>query len=72
MGRKMETVTLSSKFQIVIPSRVRKKLGMEPGQKIRVVLYDNRIELIPIKPIRKARGFLKRIDTTILREEDRL
>ena len=71
-GEKMEAVTLSSKFQVVIPSRVRKRLGMQPGQKIRVLLYDNRIELIPIKPMREARGFLQGIDTTVSREEDRV
>ncbi len=68
----METVTVSPKYQVVIPSQVRKVLGVEPGQKIQVLLYDNRIEMIPIKPAKKARGFLKGIDTSIDREGDRL
>jgi len=68
----METVTVSPKYQVVIPSRVRELLGVEPGQKVKVILYDNRIEMIPVKPIREARGFLKGIDTSVEREPDRL
>jgi AbrB family looped-hinge helix DNA binding protein len=67
----MEVVTLSPKFQVVIPREVRRSLGLKAGQKIQVILYDNRIELIPVVPARKARGFLKGIDTTIEREADR-
>ncbi|MBC7249827.1 MAG: AbrB/MazE/SpoVT family DNA-binding domain-containing protein [Anaerolineae bacterium] len=68
----METVTVSPKFQIVIPSRVRKLLDMRPGQKVRVFLYDNRIELIPVRSVKEARGFLKGIDTAVEREGDRV
>jgi AbrB family looped-hinge helix DNA binding protein len=68
----METVTISAKYQVVIPSAIRKSLGVEPGQKVQVILYDNRIEMIPIKPIEETRGFLKGIDTTVERESDRL
>lgn len=68
----METVTISSKFQIVIPRSIRESLGLEPGQKFQAIQYENRIELIPVKPIREMRGFLKGIDTTIERESDRL
>lgn len=67
----MEVVTVSPKFQIVIPRDVRRSLGLKAGQKIQVILYDNRIELIPVVPAQKARGFLKGIDTTIEREADR-
>ncbi|MEP7356622.1 MAG: AbrB/MazE/SpoVT family DNA-binding domain-containing protein [Anaerolineales bacterium] len=67
----MELVTVSSKFQIVIPLSVRRSLGIKPGQKLQVILYENRIELIPLLPAKKARGFLKGIDTTIEREVDR-
>ena len=52
----METVTVSPKYQVVIPSRVRELLGVKPGQKVKVILYDNRIEMIPVKPIREAYG----------------
>jgi AbrB family looped-hinge helix DNA binding protein len=68
----MHTVTVSPKFQIVIPQAIRKSLGLQPGQKVQAILYDNRIELIPIKPMTSMRGFLKGIDTTIEREADRL
>jgi len=68
----METVTDSPKYQVVIPSRVRQALGVEPGHKVKVILYDNRIEMIPVKPIREARGFLRGIDTSVPREDDRV
>ena len=68
----MGTVTISPKFQIVIPRAVRESLGIKPGQKVQVIAYDNRIELIPVKPARKMRGFLKGIDTSIPHEADRL
>jgi AbrB family looped-hinge helix DNA binding protein len=67
----MEVVTVSPKFQVVIPRDVRRSLGLKAGQKIQVILYDNRIELIPVISAKKARGFLKGIDTTIEREADR-
>ena len=68
----METVTVSPKYQVVIPSRIRKLLGVEPGQKVKVILYDSRIEMIPVRPVTEARGFLRGIDTAIARESDRL
>ena len=68
----METVTVSPKFQVVIPKEIRESLKLAPGQKIQALLYENRIELIPVRPIKKMRGFLKGIDTTINRETDRL
>jgi AbrB family looped-hinge helix DNA binding protein len=68
----METVTVSPKFQVVIPKGIRESLKLAPGQKIQALLYDNRIELIPVRPIKKMRGFLKGIDTSIDREGDRL
>ena len=67
----METVTVSPKYQVVIPSRIRKLLRVEPGQKVKVILYDNRIEMIPVMPVSEARGFLKGIDTVVSREPDR-
>jgi AbrB family looped-hinge helix DNA binding protein len=68
----METVSVSTKYQIVIPKLVREALGIKPGQKIQVFHYQNRIELIPIKSMQQARGLLKGIDTTVVREPDRL
>jgi AbrB family looped-hinge helix DNA binding protein len=68
----MDTVTISPKYQVVIPSRVRNSLGVKPGQKVKVILYNNRIEMIPVRPVEESRGFLKGIDTSVEREsEDR-
>jgi AbrB family looped-hinge helix DNA binding protein len=67
----MDTVTISPKYQVVIPSRVRELLGVEPGQKVKVLLYDNRIEMIPVRPVKEARGFLRGINTSVEREPDR-
>jgi AbrB family looped-hinge helix DNA binding protein len=68
----METVTVSPKYQVVIPLKVRESLGIQPGQKVRVISYQNRIELIPVKSIKEMRGFLKGLDTTMDRDDDRL
>lgn len=68
----METVTVSPKYQVVIPRSIRKSLGIEPGQKIQVLQYENRIELISLKSIKEMRGFLKGIDTTVERDGERL
>ena len=68
----MAAVTVSPKFQVVIPKEIRKQLGLLPGQRIQIVVYGDRIELIPVKPIKRMRGFLKGIDTRVPREEDRV
>ena len=69
----MNDVTVSSKFQVVIPLKVREALHVKPGQKFRVLAYDNQLIFIPIRPIKEARGSLKGIDTDVQRvEEDRL
>jgi AbrB family looped-hinge helix DNA binding protein len=68
----MITVTVSPKYQIVIPKVVREALAIEPGQKVQVIHYLNRIELVPIRQMKSARGFLKGIETSIEREDDRL
>jgi AbrB family looped-hinge helix DNA binding protein len=67
----MSTVTISPKYQVVIPKEIREKLGLLPGQKVRAIAYEGRIELIPERPIREMRGFLKGIDTQVDREADR-
>ena len=67
----MTTVTISPKFQVVIPKEVRQKLGLRAGQKVQTIVFEDRIELIPVKPIKKMRGFLKGIDTSVKREADR-
>ena len=67
----MGTITISPKFQVVIPKAIREELGLLPGQKVQAIAYGERIELIPIRPIKEMRGFLKGIDTTVDRESDR-
>jgi len=67
----METITVSPKFQIVIPREIRQKLKIRPGQKLQVFHSGNRIEYIIVKDIKDSRGFLKGIDTHIERKGDR-
>ena len=68
----METVTISPKFQVVIPKGIRERLKLRSGQKVQAILNDDRIELVPVRPAKAMKGFLKGIDTTIAREDDRL
>jgi AbrB family looped-hinge helix DNA binding protein len=68
----MQTVTISSKYQVVIPMTTRRALDLRPGQKLLVVEYDGRIELIPERDIKELRGFLKGINNGFEREEDRV
>ncbi len=68
----MRPVTISPRYQITIPHEVRQSIEIKPGSKVQVLLYENRIELIPMKSLRRMRGFLKGIDTTVEREGDRV
>lgn len=68
----MQTVTVSPKYQVVIPKEVRVAMGLRPGQKLKVVAYEGRIELIPDRNISELKGFLKGINTELIREDDRL
>ncbi|MBE9547044.1 MAG: AbrB/MazE/SpoVT family DNA-binding domain-containing protein [Proteobacteria bacterium] len=68
----MQTVTVSPKYQVVIPKAVRESLQLRPGQKMQVIEYEGRIELIPERDINELRGFLKGINTEFEREEDRV
>lgn len=68
----MATVTISSKFQLVIPKEVRETLELKPGQQLRVFTAGDRVELVPVKKLRLMRGFLKGIDTSVPREPDRV
>lgn len=67
-----DTVTVSPRFQVVIPKHVRESMAIRPGQKIRVFEYGDRIELVPVRPVRKLRGFLRGINTTVARDEGRV
>lgn len=68
----MPQVTVSPKFQIVIPQEVREAMDLRPGEKLQVFQLGQRIELVPVRPIREMRGFLKGIDTSIERDPDRV
>jgi len=68
----MQSITVSPKYQVVIPKTVRKSLDIRPGQKMQVVEYAGRIELIPERNIKELRGFLKGINTEFQREKDRV
>ena len=68
----METVTVSPKYQVVIPKDIREEMDIKPGQKVQMMIYKGNIFLVPLRPIEALRGFLKGIDTTIERDPDRL
>ncbi len=68
----METVVVSPKFLVEIPRSARKSLNIRKGQKVQVIVYENRIELIPIRSAKEMRGFLRGIDTTVPRDHDRV
>ena len=68
----MTVVTLSPRYQIVIPKDVRERLNLRPGQKIQAIPFKGRVELIPLEPIEDSRGFLKGIDTSVPRDDDRV
>ena len=68
----METVTLSPKFQVVIPQAVREALRLTGGEKLRVISYADRVEFIPVRPMKQMRGYLRGMDTTLTRDPDRL
>lgn len=67
----MATVTISPKFQVVIPKDVRDGLALSPGDKVEVIQLEGRIEIVPVKPIESLRGFLKGLTNTFEREGDR-
>ncbi|MEN6321003.1 MAG: AbrB/MazE/SpoVT family DNA-binding domain-containing protein [Syntrophaceae bacterium] len=68
----MHTVTVSPKYQVVIPKEIREALNLRPGQRMQVVEYKGRIEFIPERDLKELRGFLKGINTEFKREGDRV
>lgn len=67
----MELVTISPKYQVVIPQKIRESLGLKSGEKAQVIAFRDRIEIIPVKDIKKLRGLVKGINTSVQREPDR-
>jgi AbrB family looped-hinge helix DNA binding protein len=68
----MTTLTISPKYQVVIPKQIREKLDLHPGQQIQAIQYDDRVELVPVRSMVSMRGFLSGIDTSVPREDDRV
>lgn len=68
----MQTVTISSKYQVVIPQKIRESIGIRSGEKAHVFSYKNRIEIVPVREMKKMRGIVKGIDTSFEREGDRV
>ena len=68
----MTSVTVSPKYQVVIPKEIRESMGIKSGEKIQMISFQNRIELIPIRPMKEMKGFLKGIDTEVKRDKDRV
>lgn len=67
----MNALTLSPKFQVVIPKHIREAMNLKAGMPMQVVQYGDRIEFIPVRAMKAARGMLKGLDTTVDREDDR-
>jgi AbrB family looped-hinge helix DNA binding protein len=68
----MPTVTVSSKFQIVIPRAIREALTIKAGERLHALEYRGRIELVPVKAMSKARGMLRGLDSSLPRDRDRV
>ncbi|HGY55313.1 MAG TPA: AbrB/MazE/SpoVT family DNA-binding domain-containing protein [Caldithrix abyssi] len=68
----MVTVTVSPKYQVVIPKEIRKEMELKPGQKLQIFHDEERIIFIPVRNIRDLRGFVKGINTSVKREKDRI
>jgi len=69
----MKVVTISPKFQVVIPKSIREQLHLVPGQKVQALAYGDRIEFILVKSARELRGMLRGLDTSFERDrEDRV
>jgi AbrB family looped-hinge helix DNA binding protein len=68
----MEAITLSPKYQIVIPREIRESLKLRPGEKMQVFEVDGRIEVVRVRPVKSLRGRFKGIDTTVKRDADRI
>ncbi|MCP5358874.1 MAG: AbrB/MazE/SpoVT family DNA-binding domain-containing protein [Pseudomonadales bacterium] len=68
----MAEVTVSPKYQIVIPKEIRESMGIVSGQKVQIMSYKGRIEVIPLQPMKAMKGFLEGIDTTVARDADRV
>ena len=71
-SRAVPAVTVSPKYQVVIPKEIREGMDIKPGQKVQMMICKGNIVLVPLRPIEELRGSLKGIDTTIERDPDRI
>lgn len=65
----MEAATISSKYQIVIPRKIREQYAVKPGYKIVFIPFENALRVVFVPPIKQARGMFPGLDTRIEREE---
>lgn len=66
-------VVVSPKYQVLIPREIRKHINVKSGQKLQMIIRDGIINLVPDRPIKELRGFLKGMNTKNIRnEEDRV
>lgn len=68
----MTIVTISPKYQVVIPKDVRERLDLKPGQKVEAFAFGNRIEFVPVRAPGELRGILSGVENDFTREPDRL
>jgi len=66
----MRAVTISSKFQVVIPRQIREQFGLKPGQKLVFIPYKRTLRVVTVPPIAEAYGFVLGIDTAVERDQD--
>jgi AbrB family looped-hinge helix DNA binding protein len=68
----MTTVSVSPKFQVVIPKDIREALQLVAGQRMEARLNDGKVEFVPEKSILSYRGRWPGIDSTVVRDPDRV
>ncbi len=67
----MNTVTVSPKFQVVIPLAVRQRMKLRAGEKLAVVEFNGGLRLMPLRPAAELRGIARGINTTVDDEPER-
>ena len=69
----MTHVTISSKYQVVIPRDIRRQVSLHTGQKLAIIVKEGVISLFLDRPLASFQGFLKGTKLSSIREKrDRL
>jgi AbrB family looped-hinge helix DNA binding protein len=68
--RPMETVTVSPKYQIVIPKSIREALDLKPGQKLEMIMFRGAVHLVPSRSIEELCGVYPELDPNVPKEPD--